>query len=139
MTASLMVLPSAVAEGPNASDIMLFKINQFRRVHGLRPLHAAQNLKHSAYAFSRELMRTDRFGHASHIKASGHYRRLGEILAIHSGREAAVDWTLAAWAASPEHRAILLSRHFSSIGLGRTYGRFQGHRANIWVGQLGHR
>lgn len=139
VAASAITVPTASAGQPDAAWAMLKRINAFRHDHGLHSLHMNKSLRHSAYRFSRQLMRTDRFSHASHIEASRHFRRLGEILALHRGRSPAVRYTLRAWANSPEHRAILLSDQFTSIGLGRTYGRFQGHRANIWVGQLGHR
>ncbi|MBX5468925.1 MAG: CAP domain-containing protein [Thermoleophilaceae bacterium] len=136
LTASM---PPAVADGPSATDLMVRKINDLRRAHGLRPLIVSRSLTRSASAFSRELMREDRFGHDARIEASGGFRRLGEVLAFHTGRAPAVALTLRAWASSPEHRAILLSSRFRSIGLGRTSGRFHGYRATIWVGQLGHR
>lgn len=132
-------MSAAVAEGRGATESMLAKINQIRRAHGLRALHQSGSLTRSATRFSRHLMRTNTFGHASHIEASRRFARLGEVLAIHSGRSSAVGWTVSSWMNSPPHRAILLSPAFTSVGFGRTYGRFRGHRANIWVGQLGHR
>jgi uncharacterized protein YkwD len=139
MAVSAIALPSTSVAQPDAARAMLKRINVFRHAHGLRSLHMSRSLRHSAYRFSRQLMRDDRFSHASHIEASRRFKRLGEVLALHRGRAPAVNATLRAWANSPEHRAILLSNQFTSIGLGRTYGRFQGQRANIWVGQLGHR
>jgi uncharacterized protein YkwD len=136
---SVFAMSAAVAEGRGATESMLSKINKIRRAHGLRALHKSGSLTRSATRYSRRLMRTNYFGHASHIEASRRFGRLGEVLAIHSGRSAAVGWTVSSWMNSPEHRAILLSPSYSSVGFGRTYGRFRGHRANIWVGQLGHR
>jgi len=45
--------------------------------------------------------------------------------------------TLRSWLASPAHRKLVLNRGMPWIGLGMARGRFGGHRAVIWVLQVG--
>jgi hypothetical protein len=82
-------------------------------------------------------MANDAFGHRAHGSASPRFNKLGEALAMHSGRKPGVRRTVRQWLASPVHRKIVLSRGMPWIGLGMSRGRFGGHHAVIWVLQVG--
>ena len=127
------VAPIATA----AADPMIGKINRARRRHGLRPLRASGSLARSSRRFGRHLMRTDRFGHDSHIWASGRFRLKGEVLAMHGGWGARRGSTIRGWMRSSAHRSVLLSSRYRAVGASPVRGRFGGRRATIWVAQVG--
>ncbi|HEX2233618.1 MAG TPA: CAP domain-containing protein [Thermoleophilaceae bacterium] len=130
------VASSATPEATAAADPMVGKINRARRRHGLRPLRASGSLTRSSQRFGRYLMRTDRFGHDSHIWASGRFRLKGEVLAFHGGWRARRSATIRGWMRSPSHRSVLLSRRYRAIGAAPVRGRFGRRRATIWVAQV---
>lgn len=134
---ALAVIPGSAAATPRYS--LLAEINTVRAYAGLHPLRLSSSLNRSSGRYSRYLMRHNRFGHASRIRASRRFRMLGEVLEMHRGWRAQVRGTLRAWLRSPGHRAVLLSPRFRWIGLGRATGRFHGRRSTIWVSQLGRR
>ena len=58
----------------------------------------------------------------------------GETLAWGTGVLAKPGYTVKAWLASPEHRAILLSSTWTRIGISRACGTFLGHTgACVWT------
>jgi uncharacterized protein YkwD len=130
------VVSSATPEATAAADPMVGKINRVRRRHGLRPLRASGSLTRSSRRFGRYLMRTDRFGHDSHIWASRRFRFKGEVLAIHHGWRARRASTVRRWMRSPAHRPVLLSRRYRAVGAAPVRGRFGRRRATIWVAQV---
>jgi uncharacterized protein YkwD len=132
--AALALLPSSA--GADGATDMIRQMNGIRASHGLPGLRQLPMLNRSAYRFARLLMRKRYFGHASHIHASRRFRKLGEMLELHSGRRAKIGATLRAWLRSPGHRAILLSPSFRYVGVGRTTGRFGRFTATIWVAHL---
>ena len=126
----------AVASGPSGEMIQV--INKVRAQHGLHALRASPSLQRSSGAFSNRLMDSNRFGHASRVSASGGFRRLGEALALHGGRDLKIRRTVRNWLRSSSHRAIVLTR-MRLVGAGVTRGRFGRGRATIWVLQVGSR
>jgi uncharacterized protein YkwD len=130
----------AVAQGASERGRILDRINDARARHGLAALRGSDSLRHSATAFSRHLMRTQRFAHAARIHASPRFRTLGETLAIRLGsRRWRPRAVVRAWLRSPGHRALLLTGAFRYAGSGYSRGRFGGRRAVIWVLHLGAR
>jgi uncharacterized protein YkwD len=119
-----------------AADPMVGKINRARRRHGLRGLRASPSLTRSSRRFGRHLMRTDRFGHDSHIWTSRRFRYKGEVLALHSGWRARRGGTIRGWMGSSAHRSVLLSGRYRLVGAAPVRGRFGGRRATIWVAQV---
>ena len=138
LVAAVAAIPPAAAQAGGTSP-MVRKINKVRHAHGLPSLHGSRSLAHSASGFARHLMRADVFSHASRIHASSRFRRLGEMLALNSGLRAQRSKAVRGWLRSPHHRALMLSRSFTSVGAGLARGSFQGGRATIWVVQLGRR
>jgi len=139
---ALVVLAAAIVAAPAQAGspemTMLSKVNHFRRQHGLRAVHYSHSLRSSASRYAHHMMRSGYFGHDSHIHASHHYRRLGEIICLQRGISASPSVAFRAWLNSGEHRAIILDRHFNYAGAGRASGRFHGHKSTIWVMHFGH-
>jgi uncharacterized protein YkwD len=69
-------------------------------------------------AFGTRMARFDVTGHVA-----------GENLAWGTGTLATARGIVAAWLASPEHRANLLRPSFKRIGVGDLVGAFHGHHA----------
>jgi uncharacterized protein YkwD len=152
--AAAVLASSALVGGPAGTDALaaetltataaspppvVRKLNRVRRRHGLRELRYSPGLARSSSGFARHLMRTHTFGHAPRIHAPRGFRRLGEVLAMHSGWRPRSSSTIRGWMHSPTHRHVLLSRSYGSVGAGRATGRFGGRRATIWVMQVGRR
>jgi uncharacterized protein YkwD len=131
-----LVLPATV-EAHHATSSMVAKINQVRARHGLPPLRSSPSLNRSSRRFARTMIRRDFFGHRARVSASRRFHRLGEALAMHSGRRPGVRGTLRSWMRSSSHRRLVLTRANRYVGAGMSRGRFGGRRAVIWVMQVG--
>jgi len=119
------------------------KINSIRRDHGLRQLHVSPRLMRSAQGYSQTMMKEQYFGHDRRIHASRMYKRLGEILQVHSGTSPAPGWAVDDWIHSPPHMKVILDPLFRWIGAGYTTGWFWGwsHGGDdtIWTVHFGRR
>jgi uncharacterized protein YkwD len=133
----LMALPAPAQAKPRAGKMMLEQINKKRAARGLPALRKSPSLRRSSGRFARWLMRHDLFAHRGRVSASRRFDRLGEALAMHSGRKPRVRRTLRMWLRSPTHRKLVLGRGRNYIGVGMARGRFRGRRAVIWVLQVG--
>jgi uncharacterized protein YkwD len=133
---SLLVLPTA-ASATSPAQLMLEKVNAFRAAHGVPKVHLSRSLVHSASSYSRHMLRSGYFGHASRIHASRRYRTLGEIIELHRGLRARVGVAFRAWVHSPPHRSVMLMSQFKFAGAGYASGRFHGHRDTIWTMHFG--
>jgi uncharacterized protein YkwD len=131
----LAVPATASAQSPELA--MLKKVNAFRAAHGVPQLHLSRSLAHSADSYSRHMMRSGYFGHASRIHASRRFRSLGEIIEIHKGLRARVNVAFRAWKNSPPHRSVMLMSQFKFAGAGFVSGSFRGHRDTIWTMHFG--
>ena len=75
---------------------------------------------------------TDRILKTGYV--SGYSWVAGETLAWGWGTRAGARATVRAWLHSPEHRAILLSPKYRTIGVARSCGRFLGYSgACVWT------
>ena len=64
----------------------------------------------------------------------------GENIAWGSGSLGSVRSIFNAWMHSPAHRAAILSRNYTEIGIGQKRGEFDGYSgSSVWVQQFGHR
>jgi uncharacterized protein YkwD len=135
LACALAVPATASAQSPELA--MLQKVNAFRAAHGVPRVHFSRSLAHSAGSYSRQMMRSGYFGHASHIHASRRFRSLGEIIEIQRGLRAGVGTAFRAWVHSPPHRAVMLMSQFKFAGAGFVSGRFRGHRDTIWTMHFG--
>ena len=134
--AALLALPSA-APASSPAITMLQKVNAFRAQNGLPPVHLSRSLVHSATAYSRHMMSSGYFGHASRIHASRRFRTVGEVIEIHRGSSANVGLTFSDWVHSGPHRAVMLYRGFRFAGAGYVTGNFHGRRSTIWTMHFG--
>ena len=141
---ALLAGPAAALEKPRVA--MLVRINEARAAHGLRAVRPAFLLREAAQHHSDDMILRDYF---AHVSPSGGtlYRRVersgfvagyswmaGETLGWGVGALAKPAATVAAWLASPEHRAIMLSSTFTRVGISRACGHFLGHLgACVWT------
>lgn len=117
---------------------MVDMINTVRAQHGLKKLRYSRSLSRSSGRYARYMVSRQHFSHASRIKASSRFSKLGEILARTPGPVPNWWQTLYEWLASPSHRAVLLSRRFSLIGAGRARNWAYGDQAAVvWAVQFG--
>jgi uncharacterized protein YkwD len=136
LIASLLVpAGNAAADSPTAK--MIRKVNAYRKHRGLRQLHQSRSLNHSSHRYAGQMMRSGYFGHQSRIRASGRFKRLGEIIEMHRGHRSDIRGALRAWINSPGHNAILLDGNFSYVGAGLVEGSFHGRRTTMWVMHFG--
>jgi uncharacterized protein YkwD len=134
--AVLFAFPAPVLASGESGRIVA-KINGARSANGLAPLQRSPALTHSSRRYAGSLMDSQWFGHASAIQASGRFRRLGEVLAMHGGRALRAAATVRGWMASPGHRSLILNPGFGYAGGATGKGMFGGRRTVIWVVQLG--
>ena len=141
--ATCLVLACALALSTTSSPAvaspspMVDKINKVRAAHGMHVLRYSRSLARSSSLYSRHVLRTDHFAHASRIWASRRFSELGEILALSSGWKVRRKRTLLQWLSSPGHRMVLLSSSYRYIGAARVRGRLGGSRAMVWTVQFG--
>jgi len=125
--------PAAQAGGPrfDAGEREVVRaINRARSHHGLRRMYAGRRLARAADVHSRHMLRADSFGHGAfsqRVRRFVRYRRIGETIAMTS--RCSARRVVRMWLNSPGHRAVLLSRGFRRVGVGRRVGRLRSQRA----------
>lgn len=112
------------------------RVNAERRAAGLRPLRAAGRLSRVARSHSRFLSRVQRLQHES-ADGSSFYVRLRRAMPLRTAGEdiaygPSARWIVAAWMASPAHRACILAPGFRLLGVGVVAGRAGGGRV-LWA------
>jgi uncharacterized protein YkwD len=121
---------AAVGSGTHESTL-LGEMNRVRAESGLAPLRLDRHLELAAVSHTREMLASNTFSHgafgARMVRFDVSFSIAGENLAWGSGRLGSPHSIVAAWLASPEHRANLLRPSFRRIGLGDLLGTFQGH------------
>jgi len=125
------VVPASFAAHRSTTSVSLLQaVNAARRAYGLRPLRFDPSLTEAAQAHSSDMLRRDYFAHGNFPgrMAAFHVggRTAGENLAWGSGPYSRAAEVVQEWLASPEHRANLLRRGFSRIGIGLARGTFLG-------------
>ncbi len=118
---------------------MLDLHNQARANNGLPPLCVHPDLTEAARFHSQEMLDKGYFSHDSRngesVKArlerfgyafGGHpYWKYGENVSWGSGDLGAADRRFDEWMDSPEHRANILDKNFSEVGIGARTGTFE--------------
>jgi uncharacterized protein YkwD len=132
-----VVIPAAPAAAASPAQKMVQKVNDYRQNHGLPSLQMSRSLNHSSHRYAARMMGAGYFGHSGRIHASGRFKRLGEIIEMHSGARSKVSAALRAWINSPGHNAILLDRNFRYVGAGKVSGNYHGRRTTMWVMHFG--
>ena len=110
-------------------------LNEQRAQHGLPALRSQPELAQAAQDYSADMVAWQFFAHVTpggrslldRIDASGYLRpaglwALGENIAWASGTVSTPRQVVAAWMASPPHRANVLERAFRDIGVGVALG-----------------
>ena len=119
---------------------VLALVNAVRVKHGLHKLRMVASLERAARAHSREMVSRGYFGHDSYSGASFSTRLIhygytqtgctrwtvGEDIACGSGSGGTPRAIFRAWMHSPAHRAVILTRCFRNVGVGRAEGAFRG-------------
>ncbi len=130
--ASLVVPSTALAGMSKPEAALLGQMNRVRVAHGLVPLHYDARLERAARAHSREMLAADVFQHGAFASRMLEFdvtgSLAGENLAWGTGSRGTARGIVAAWLASPEHRANLLRPMFDRIGIGDLAGDFLGNR-----------
>jgi uncharacterized protein YkwD len=114
-----------------AETDLLRQVNLVRAQHGLAPLRFDGHLERAARSHSREMLATDAFSHGAFATRMERFAvtgsLAGENLAWGTGYRGTARAIVAAWLASPEHRANLLRPSFTRIGIGSVVGVFLGN------------
>lgn len=119
---------------------MLALVNHVRATHGLAQLKAVSSLERASRSHSCEMLRREYFSHSSYNGESfaARLRRfgyttsgcrsltVGEDIAYGWGPGSTVKALFSAWMHSPAHRAVILTRCFRNVGVGRAAGTFRG-------------
>lgn len=129
--AFVLVVPSAEAAGPTrAETALLNEMNRVRIAHGLRPLDLDLQLEDAARSHSREMLRAGSFEHGDYgsrlVRFQVRTTQAGENIAWASRPRRLAHRIVAAWMASPHHRANLLQPSFTRVGVGVIAGQFLG-------------
>jgi uncharacterized protein YkwD len=131
---ALLVAPAAGAQPtvvrPQAEGSLLDVMNDVRAAHGLQPLRLDARLRTAARSHTRHMVAHGYFAHGAFGERMDRFAvggpRVGENLAWGSGRRGSARGIVAAWLASPGHRANLLRPGFARVGLGVVAARFAG-------------
>jgi uncharacterized protein YkwD len=106
-------------------------MNRVRAQHGLGRLTADTHLQRAARAHSKEMLGAGVFQHGAFGSRMARFnvtgRLAGENLAWGTGTLGTAQGIVAAWLASPEHRANLLRPSFKRVGVSDLVGAFLGH------------
>ena len=126
------LLPASSTAGVTSHDAaVLREMNRVRAVHGLPALRYDGHLQRAAVSHTREMLANNVFEHGAFDSRLARFdiksRVTGENLAWGTGSRGTARSIVAAWLASPEHRANLLRSSFSRVGVSDLLGRFQGH------------
>lgn len=149
--ALLAVLAPAAGAAPRragvpANDLereVVQHLNEVRAERGLPAVRMVDTLVQAARRHSRAMIAHDEFSHESpanretfdrRIRRFHQARVLGETLGWGTGAYGSPAGVVELWMDSPPHRAILLDRAFTRIGVGLARGTFQGAAgASVWT------
>jgi uncharacterized protein YkwD len=128
---ALLAFPAAAGASDRSSSesSLLKEINRVRVSYGVPALAYDAQLARAALAHTREMTAAGEFTHgafATRIRLFHLRGFLGENLAWGNGSYGTPRGIVAAWLASPDHRANLLNRGFHRVGLGEVQTRFLG-------------
>jgi uncharacterized protein YkwD len=133
VAALALLLPAAALAGSSQSESSLIsEMNRVRAEHGLGRLTADTHLERAARAHTAEMIDSNSFEHGAFGSRMQQFdvtgQLAGENLAWGTGGRATAQGIVAAWLASPEHRANLLRPSFTRVGVSDLVGSFHGHR-----------
>jgi uncharacterized protein YkwD len=145
-TLTILLFPAALTQSAQASGpridsgerAIVRAINHQRSRFGLRKLHRSARLGRAADRHSWDMLAHDYFAHGSFVARVRRFvrlRRVGETLAETTRCSARL--VVSMWMHSPPHRAVLLSRGFRRVGVGRRLGRLGTQRACVVTADFG--
>jgi len=103
------------AQAASCAEQVLALVNAERKKAGLRPLALSQRCQAQAAKRAKEISRCGRFNHKGAFNGLRGYGCMGENIAKGYGSPAAV---VRGWMRSKGHRANILSRKFTHLGVG---------------------
>jgi uncharacterized protein YkwD len=116
---------ASASSGHDATEAKIIRsLNKARASYGLPKLRTNRGLARAADAHSRTMRRTNTLGHgnvSARVRKYVRTRKVGENLAWMEGCNA--HQIVQMWLASAPHRAIMLSRSYKRIGVGRSGSR----------------
>jgi uncharacterized protein YkwD len=134
---SLLSAPTSAAAATSGERALIDEMNRVRAAHGAPPLRLDGVLERAARAHSRDMLRRGYFGHGNIARRlAGFGARgpaVGENLGWGVGSHGSAYAIVAAWLASPGHRANLLRRGFRRVGVGLVVGSFAGRGGTVVV------
>lgn len=133
VAALVLVLPTAaVGSSTRSESSLLREMNRVRAEHGLGRLTADTHLGRAARSHSKEMIGSNVFEHGAFgtrmVRFNVTGRLAGENLAWGTGARGTAQGVVAAWLASPGHRANLLRPSFTRVGVSDLVGAFRGYR-----------
>ena len=133
IAALVLLLPAAALGSSTRSESSLLReMNRVRAEHGLGRLTADAHLVRAARSHSQEMIGSNVFEHGAFgtrmVRFNVTGRLAGENLAWGTGARGTAQGVVAAWLASPGHRANLLRPSFTRVGVGELVGAFRGYR-----------
>jgi uncharacterized protein YkwD len=132
ITALALLAPTAATAMSSSEASLLREMNRVRAEHGLGALRADTHLERAARSHSREMIASGSFAHGAFASRMATFSvtgsLAGENLAWGTGSRGSAQGIVAAWLASPEHRANLLRPLFNRVGIGNLVGSFLGYQ-----------
>jgi uncharacterized protein YkwD len=127
----LLLAPAALASPTAGERELLIEMNRVRAADGVPKLRVDTRLERAARAHSRDMLRRGYFAHGEFARRMTSFGArgpaIGENLGWGVGASGTAHAIVAAWLASPPHRANLLRSGFRRVGLGRLTGTFAGY------------
>jgi uncharacterized protein YkwD len=115
------VIPASASARQDRTEAAILRVmNRVRAQNHLPKLHANGALARAADAHSAAMLRSGNFSHgavSSRLRRYTHARSFGETLAWYSSCDGGAIVNM--WLNSAPHRAILLSRTFHRVGVGK--------------------
>lgn len=136
-----VVVPSADAITMTTPERVVLKlVNRTRVNHGLHRLRMSAKLERASRSHSREMVKYGFFSHDSHSGESFGARlirfgfaqtgctfwKVGEDIAYGAGSAGSGKAIFKAWMNSPAHKAVILTKSFRRVGIGRAKGSYSG-------------
>jgi uncharacterized protein YkwD len=129
----ILTLPATASAGLSQKEsAVLREMNRVRAQQGLAQLRYEEHLQRAARAHTREMIVSNVFTHGAFGARMQHFGVVasiaGENIAWGTGPQGTARAIVAAWLASPGHRANLLRPSFRRVGVGDLLGTFLGYR-----------
>jgi uncharacterized protein YkwD len=140
---SAAAAPAAKAAGPGVDRgerAVVRAINKARAQHGIKALRTAPRLAVAADVHTRSMLVRNYFSHgafAQRVRRYVSFRRIGETIAWSS--RCSAGGVVRMWLNSAGHRAVLLSRAYHRVGIGRRMGSLGSQRACVVTADFGSR